>query len=73
MSKAKGLRPVHPTSNNIDMDINSKNGKQTCSSPNKYGEKHAWITMRDRKTNEWIREKTKVQDIMKTIKLGKWT
>ena len=31
------------------------------------------ITMRDRKTNEWIREKTKVQDILKTIKLGKWT
>ena len=31
------------------------------------------ITMRDRKTNEWIREKTKVQDILKTIKLGKLT
>ena len=31
------------------------------------------ITMRDRKTHEWIREKTKVQDILKTIKLGKWT
>ena len=25
------------------------------------------ITMRDRKTNEWIREQTKVQDILKTI------
>ena len=31
------------------------------------------ITMRDRKTNEWIREKTKVQDILKRIMLGKWT
>ena len=31
------------------------------------------ITMRDRKTNEWISEKTKVQDILKTIKPRKWT
>jgi ribonuclease HII len=30
------------------------------------------ITMRDRKTNKWIREQTKVQDILKIIKLGKW-
>ena len=31
------------------------------------------IIKRDRKTNEWVREKTKVQDFLKTIKLGKWT
>ena len=30
------------------------------------------ITMRGRKTNKWIREKTKVHDILKTMKLGKW-
>ena len=30
------------------------------------------ITMRDRNTNEWVREKTKVQDSLKTTKLGKW-
>ncbi len=30
------------------------------------------ITYKDRKTNNWIREQTKVQDIMRVIKLSKW-
>ena len=31
------------------------------------------ITYKDRKTNKWIRDQTKVNDIMKTIKRRKWT
>jgi len=30
------------------------------------------ITRRDRKTNEWIRAQTKVEDIIKTAKKMKW-
>ena len=30
------------------------------------------ITYKDRKTNKWIREQTKVQDIIRIIKLRKW-
>ena len=30
------------------------------------------ITWRDRKTAQWIREKTKVRDIMETISKRKW-
>lgn len=31
------------------------------------------ITLRDRKTNEWIRDKTKVKDVMAIIARKKWT
>ena len=31
------------------------------------------ITLKDRKTNEWIRNKTKVQDILEIVKRRKWT
>jgi len=30
------------------------------------------ITRRDRKTNEWIRAQTKVEDVIKTAKKVKW-
>ena len=31
------------------------------------------ITKRDRKTSKWIREQTKIQDIIKQVKIKKWS
>ncbi len=45
--------------------------KQKCTEGN--GERMLGITWRDRKRASWIREQTKVEDILVTIKNKKWT
>ena len=58
-----------------DLDTDQTSTEQTCSRTDKNGKKYYMlnITYKDRKNNIWVRERTKVIDIISNVSKIKWS
>ena len=56
-----------------NMGTHHPSKEQTSSRKNKDGKEYVNITYRGRKTNIWVREKTKVTDVIEQVRRRKWT
>ena len=56
-----------------DLDTDQTSTEQTCGRTDQNGKKYAQITYKDRMTNIWVRERTKLIDIIYTVRKMKWS
>ena len=56
-----------------DLDTDQTSTEQTCGRTNQNGKKYAQHHYKDRRTNIWVRERTKVIDIINTVRQMKWS
>ena len=56
-----------------DLDTDQTSTEQTCGRTDKMERSMLNITYKDRKTNIWVRERTKVIDIINTVRKLKWS
>ena len=56
-----------------DLDTDQTRTEQTCGRTDQNGKKYAQHHIQGRKTNIWVREMTKVIDIINTVRKMKWS